>query len=50
MDVMEAALLKISCVVIARIATGKMLPLVMPLLLDNTKKKALVILPLYKRT
>ena len=47
MDVTEAALLGILCVVIAGTGAGKTLPLVMPLLMDDTKKKkALVISPL----
>jgi hypothetical protein len=35
MDVTEAALLGISCVVIAGTGAGKTLPLVMPLLMDD---------------
>ena len=40
-------MLGISCLVIAGTGAGKTLPLVMPLLMDDTKKKmALVISPL----
>jgi ATP-dependent helicase YprA (DUF1998 family) len=46
-DVTEAIFLGIPCLVIAGTGAGKTLPLVTPLLMDDTKKKmALVISPL----
>jgi len=46
-DVTEALLLGIDCIVIAGTGAGKTMPFVMPLLLDRTKtKKVLVISPL----
>ena len=44
MDVTEALLLGILCLVIAGTGAGKTLPFVTPLLMDETKKKMILIL------
>jgi ATP-dependent helicase YprA (DUF1998 family) len=46
-DICEALLLGVDCIVIAGTGAGKMMPFVMPLLMDKTLRKfAVVILPL----
>lgn len=43
-DVCEAIMLRLDCIIIAGTGAGKTLPFVMPLLMDETKEKMVVII------
>jgi len=44
LDVAEALLLGLDCIVIAGTGAGKTMPFVMPLLVDRTKKKLVIVI------
>ncbi|KAH9952449.1 P-loop containing nucleoside triphosphate hydrolase protein, partial [Russula dissimulans] len=44
LDICEALLLGLDCIVIAGTGTGKTMPFIMPLLVDPTKKKVVIII------